>query len=215
MEKDKTALGISEELRQFVEAVVEEVILGGKPFDEKKKRWLQRYSEIESMNYDALEKALGELFKTAEEIKCHENTLAPAVKNDILGWPKEFLEQFLSAYCKKDIGLLKSVFSPNSQIITGAYVTGKEIRYRLQKKQQYLTNLRYIFSRNKTIDVSFEYDDNTGVIYESKDGRCQIIRIIQHWHSNHYNDRGYISLFLYLSHEGPEVFIRAWRPIES
>ncbi len=51
---DKTALGISEELRQFIEALVEEVVLDGKPFENHKK-YLQRFCKGEGVDYNQLE----------------------------------------------------------------------------------------------------------------------------------------------------------------
>ena len=72
MKKDKTALGISDELRQFIEALEKEVVLEGEPF-EKRKKYLQRFSEAEGINYTTLETNLSALFETAEELQAHES----------------------------------------------------------------------------------------------------------------------------------------------
>ncbi len=69
---DKTALGISEELRQFIEALVEEVVLDGKPFENQKK-YLARFCQTESVDYSLLETNLSDLFETVEELKTHES----------------------------------------------------------------------------------------------------------------------------------------------
>ena len=69
---DKTALGISEELRQFIEALVEEVVLEGKTFEEHKK-YLSRFCQTESVDYHQLETNLSDLYETAEELKNHES----------------------------------------------------------------------------------------------------------------------------------------------
>jgi len=69
---DKTALGISEELRQYIEALVEEVVLEGKPFENQKK-YLQRFCQTEGIDYNQLETNLTTLFETAEELKVHES----------------------------------------------------------------------------------------------------------------------------------------------
>ena len=63
---DKTALGISEELRQFIEALVEEVVLEGKPFEDHKK-YLQRFCEAESIEYESLERDLRDFFEILDE----------------------------------------------------------------------------------------------------------------------------------------------------
>ena len=71
--QDKTSLGISDLLRQFIEALVDEVVLEGKPFDDQKKKWLQRYSQEEGLDYTELEKNLTEFFETFEELKSNKS----------------------------------------------------------------------------------------------------------------------------------------------
>ena len=66
--QDKTAIGISEELRQFIEALVEEVVLEGKSFENLKK-YLQRFCETEGVDYASLENSLMFFFEIAEEWK--------------------------------------------------------------------------------------------------------------------------------------------------
>ena len=66
--QDKTSFGISEELRQYIEALVEEVILKGKPFENHKK-YLLRFCDAEGINYDTLDENLTEFFEIIEEWK--------------------------------------------------------------------------------------------------------------------------------------------------
>ena len=70
--QDKTSFGISEELQQLIEALVEEVVLEGKPFEDHKK-YLQRFCQTEDVDYSLLETNLAALFETAEELKIHES----------------------------------------------------------------------------------------------------------------------------------------------
>ncbi len=65
---DKTALGISEELHQFIEALVEEVVLDGKTF-ENHKRYLSRFCDSESIVFEFLEKNLTNFFTIMGEWK--------------------------------------------------------------------------------------------------------------------------------------------------
>ena len=53
---DKTTIGPSPLLRQYIEALVKEVMLEGKTFDNQKKNDLQRYSQDEGVDYATLEK---------------------------------------------------------------------------------------------------------------------------------------------------------------
>lgn len=69
---DKTALGISDELRQYIEAMVEEVVLEGK-FFENHKKYLQRFCEVEGVDYACLENNLMLFFEVAEEWKNYQS----------------------------------------------------------------------------------------------------------------------------------------------
>ena len=60
--------GISEGLQNFINAMVEEIVLEGKPFDSQKK-YLRKFSENEGLDYEALEKSIAELTETLEEMK--------------------------------------------------------------------------------------------------------------------------------------------------
>jgi len=66
---------ISEGLQNFINAMVEEIVLNGKPFDEQKKKWLKKYSEAEGVNYMELERDLGDFFELIPEYLTT-NTLA-------------------------------------------------------------------------------------------------------------------------------------------
>ena len=104
---DKTALGISEELRQFIEALVEEVVLEGKSF-ECQKKYLQQFSEAEGINYDTLEKNLAEFFDIMENCKgLHtEGSLMTAkILNGNCCLSEDFVDQLLGKIEKKPIAI--------------------------------------------------------------------------------------------------------------
>jgi hypothetical protein len=75
---DKTSLGISDLLRQYIEALVEEVIVEGKSFD-KHKVSLRNYSMAEGVDYETLEKKLLLLFNIADELKTLESKTVEAL----------------------------------------------------------------------------------------------------------------------------------------
>ena len=235
--------GISETFREFIGALVEEVVINGEPFDAQKK-WLRKNSEAEGLSYETIESNLNDLFEAIKELEEHEsksterfarnlaqscyfsetevdklidNAAAVRVQKDDdtinTNWSSVFIEQLRQAYCRKDLSFLEDAISSNAQILTGAFEKNKnDIRYRTQGKQQYLANLKYIFGRNKTINVQFETDGFTGTIYSSVDGRCQAVRLLQWWYSDNYSDVGYILLLLYADEDGPRVYFRAWQP---
>lgn len=70
--QDKTALGISEPFREFIEALVEEVVINGEPFDAQKK-WLRKNSEAEGVSYETIESNLNDLFEAIKELEEHES----------------------------------------------------------------------------------------------------------------------------------------------
>lgn len=61
-------IGISEGLQNFINAMVEEIVLEDKPFDTQKK-YLKKFSENEGLDYEAIEKAVTELTETLAEMK--------------------------------------------------------------------------------------------------------------------------------------------------
>lgn len=69
---DKTTVGISDELRQYIEDLVAEVVLEGKSFENHKK-YLGRFCDAEGLDYLSLEANLTTLFETTEELKAHES----------------------------------------------------------------------------------------------------------------------------------------------
>ena len=87
---DKTAIGVSPELRQYIEALVEEVVLEGKLFENHKK-YLGRFCAAEGLDQGTLEKNLSDFFDLLEEWG-NLHTKASSMMAKILGQ-----ECFLSA----------------------------------------------------------------------------------------------------------------------
>lgn len=70
--QDWTALEVSLELCQYIEALVEETVLKGKPFEDHKK-YLSRFCGSENIDYNQLETNLKDLFEAAKELKIQES----------------------------------------------------------------------------------------------------------------------------------------------
>ena len=71
--QDKTTLGISVTFREYIEALAEEVVINGEPFEAQKK-WLRKNSENEGVNYAALERNLTDFFVSMEDWKVLKST---------------------------------------------------------------------------------------------------------------------------------------------
>ena len=77
--------GISDTFRQFIEALVEEVVVNGEPFDAQKK-WLRKYSEAEGLNYDPIESNLSKIFEALKELEGHESKI---VERSVRAWAED------------------------------------------------------------------------------------------------------------------------------
>ncbi len=144
----------------------------------------------------------------------------------------KYLEDFRTAYNKKDIQTIDQMFSDDALIITG-HVTmkrqggdtnnyGAKVEYTRQNKQQYLANLRKAFARNKWINVEFsqigEHGENTtgcqGITRSVIDKTKYGVRLHQSWKSSNYSDEGYLFLLWEFPENGgsPIIHVRTWQP---
>lgn len=136
-----------------------------------------------------------------------------------------YVEDFRTAYNKKDIGFLEMVFSDDALIITGKVIQRKkgdsvtmnpDVVYTKYSKKEYLDRLRYhIFPNTKTIEVHFEearlvkhptiegyYGVTVRQSYKSvfKDGGV-------------YEDEGYLfMLWDFRDKSRPQIHVRTWQP---
>ena len=135
----------------------------------------------------------------------------------------DFVENFRTAYNRKDLKMLNSVFSDKALIITGRVVKEKpnsditrmtlnnnRVVYIKQTKQEYIAKLQRIFKYAKYINVKFEdievtqhpkYDDIYGV------------NLKQYWHTSNYKDEGYLFLMIdFRDPDNPLIQVRTWQP---
>ena len=135
----------------------------------------------------------------------------------------DFLENFRTAYNRKDLAMLQSTFSDNALIIVGKVIQEKTdgpdylsslgkkkvelVRY---NKEQYMSNLQRVFSRNKFIDVSF---DDIEIVKHGMREDIYGVNLRQLWRSSTYGDEGYLFLMIDFEDEThPLVHVRAWQP---
>ena len=150
---------------------------------------------------------------------------------------KKQLEQFRTAYCQKDIATIEAMFSDDALIITGRVIQRRstidrlamtpKVEYTRQNKQEYISNLKMAFRRNKWIDVKFDIPaKGTGGPCNwldrttKRDSNGQPldfygVRLIQHWKSSNYSDDGYLFLFWEFPKNGgdPIIHVRTWQPL--
>lgn len=138
----------------------------------------------------------------------------------------DFVENFRTAYNRKDIKLLTSVFSDKALIITGKLVSEKpnsdidrltlnnnKVVYIKQTKQEYLRNLSNVFKTSKFINVKFEDID---VVQHPKYDDIYGVTLKQYWHTNRYKDEGYLFLMIdFRDANNPLIQVRTWQPYKN
>jgi hypothetical protein len=68
---------ISEELREYINSMVEEIVINGTPFDETKKKWLKKFCDEENVNYANFESGFVDFL----ELLCdYKKSQSPALK---------------------------------------------------------------------------------------------------------------------------------------
>ena len=142
----------------------------------------------------------------------------------------QYVERFRTAYNQKDISTIEKMFSDDALIITGRVVMAKpqgdqgaqfKVEYNKQNKQQYISNLRRAFLRNKWIDVKFsQIGENgedggcAGITQSTKDKTKYGVRLRQSWKSSNYSDEGFLFLLWEFPEDGgdPIIHVRTWQP---
>ncbi|MDR1454080.1 MAG: nuclear transport factor 2 family protein, partial [Tannerella sp.] len=137
----------------------------------------------------------------------------------------DFVEQFRTAYNRKDTAFMERIFSEDALIITGtvskaplksadgpAAVTFREkekARINVLSKEQYLKKLGEVFRKNEWINVLF---DNIKI---QKHGKKETygVQLAQTWTSSTYGDKGYLFLLWdFEDIDNPKIHVRAWQP---
>jgi len=134
----------------------------------------------------------------------------------------DFIENFRTAYNRKDINYLQSVFSEDALIITGKVVkvankdassqllSQEIITYQKQTKSDYLSRLKTVFNSNAYVNILFdEITVKQHGLYSSIYG----VQFFQEWNTSRYSDAGFIMLVIDFSDEDqPLIHVRTWQP---
>ena len=141
----------------------------------------------------------------------------------------DFIENFRTAYNKKDIEFLQKVYSNDAFIIVGKVINKSEqglypadqyykslgkksIEYVQYTKEQYLKRLSEVFQKERSISVDFsdikiarhlKYPDFYGVYLK------------QVWKSS-YEDEGYLFLLMqFRTNDNPLIWVRTWQDVKE
>lgn len=173
--------------------------------------------------------------------------LGETAENDILcreapGWTDqtreqvmEFMENYKTAYCLRDLNYIRSIFADDAVIIVGNVVrtsakgrTGDDMTISLggqQKivenrytKAEYLKRLERCFQNNEFINLRFSKNDARWLRKcKEKNGKdIFAIEIAQEYNSTTYADEGYLFLLVDMTEpDTPQIKIRTWQPSQT
>ncbi len=129
-----------------------------------------------------------------------------------------YVEQFRTAYNMKDIDFMNKVFSDDALIIVGKnIITKKEnfpattrTEFYKKDKQQYLKDLRRVFTNNKRIYVDFQ--DIKVMLHPTKKDWYGV-QLKHGFSSDKYHDDGYLFLLWdFTNDDEPQIHVRTWQP---
>lgn len=173
------------------------------------------------------------LGKTAEnDILCRE---APGWTDQTREQVMEFMENYKTAYCMRDLDYIRSIFADDAVIIVGNIVrtrskarTGDDMTISLggqQKivenrytKEEYLKRLERCFRNNEFINLRFSKNDARWLRKcKEKNGKdIFAIEIAQEYNSTTYADEGYLFLLVDMTEpDTPQIKIRTWQPSQT
>ena len=136
----------------------------------------------------------------------------------------DLVENFRTAYNRKDMPFLEDIYSEDALIITGKVLytqkradvpiafNQEQIKYSVLNKKQYLTNLKKVFERNTYINIKFDE-----IVVTRHEGNPNIygVTLKQDWNaSGGYHDEGWLFLMIdYEDENNPLIWVRTWQPM--
>lgn len=137
-----------------------------------------------------------------------------------------FVDNFRTAYNRKDLKFLNSVYSDWALIITGKVLKEKpnsditrlamnnnRVVYIKQTKQEYLKKLEQVFKSTKYLNVKFE---DIKVVQHPKYDDIYGVTLKQYWHTDRYQDEGYLFLMAdFHDKDFPVIVVRTWQPYKN
>ena len=136
----------------------------------------------------------------------------------------DFVENFRTAYNRKDIDFLNKVFSNDALIITGKIVkvqsggsdlmmknfNSERVIYQKQTKTEYMDKMKKVFNSNSYINIKF---DSIEVVSHDLYPELFGVTLKQSWNTSRYSDEGYVFLMIdFKDEENPIIHVRTWQP---
>lgn len=138
-------------------------------------------------------------------------------RREILKW----VEDFRSYYNEKNLKSLNQIFSDDALIITGSVVTQRKktgdsgiqyeesVKYKVQNKEEYISNLSRVFKNNAKINVGF---DHISIMKHGAKPNIYGVTLHQSWKAGNYHDEGWLFLLWdFNDPEHPQIHVRTWQ----
>lgn len=140
----------------------------------------------------------------------------------------EFVENYRTAYNRKDLAYISQVYSDDALIIDGRMVkptgtgakfesatlqSNNSVVYFKYNKNEYMKKLKDEFKKNKFINVKF---DEIEVLRHPKFNDVYGVTLKQTWRSDTRSDEGYLFLMVdFHNTDNPMIQVRTWQPYKN
>ena len=131
-----------------------------------------------------------------------------------------FIENYLTAYNRRDIDFINDVYNEIGVIITKTGVKKTQMNDTLTKEKQennlmqpkiaYITDLRKVIKNNTYFNIAF---DEIEITQHRKYPEIYGVTLKQDWYTSRYKDVGYLFLIIdFHNEENPTIFFQSWQP---
>lgn len=132
----------------------------------------------------------------------------------------DFVENFRTAFNRKDIDFISKIYSDDTLIVTGQVVkqtksvldnfSNEKISYQVQTKKANVNKLRSIFKAHTAVNVTF---DNIEIVRHPKHPEIYGVTFKQTWNTTNYSDKGYWFFLLdFRNDKNMQIYVRIWQP---
>jgi hypothetical protein len=159
------------------------------------------------------------------EVHQYQNVMSP---NSVIDKTRReiilnFIENFRTAYIRKDLDFIEKIFSDHALIITGKVVkqqdlntdnlnrnlTPRQIEYQVHTKSEYIERLSKVFDNISHLILEF---NDIEVNIHRKYPNFYGVLLEQYWASPNYQDTGYLFLLVqFRDNDHPLIWIRTWQ----
>ncbi|WP_298614110.1 hypothetical protein [uncultured Odoribacter sp.] len=133
-----------------------------------------------------------------------------------------FIEEFRTAYNRKDLNLISRIYGEDVLIITGyiyrvsndkATVSGlteEKVQFNLYNKNEYISRLKEVFQQNRFVNLFFE---DIFILQHPSFPNIYGVTLLQRWRSTRYNDDGWLFMAVeFKSATEMLIHVRTWQP---